>query len=220
MLFQFLKRAYAPESTKSFFVYHAGTILKTFRKSFSPSFIFLSSRFIPHGHEPNPPSRSLVRKDFPHIFEGKRVILSAGLIGPGKGYHYMIRAMVEVSKMCPNSVYVIAGDLHPGVVSSYLSDLHKLTKELKLDQWVKFVGGRNLGKEELLDWYSQSEIIVSPHLDPQQTSSGSVNMGMGFGKAVVASQFSFVQVLNLPAKSFYLFSIFRCLLPCCISVKY
>ena len=47
---------------------------------------------------------------------GHRVVLSFGLIGPGKGYEAAVEAMADVAGRVPDALYVILGTTHPDLV--------------------------------------------------------------------------------------------------------
>ena len=47
--------------------------------------------------------------------EGKKVLLTFGLLSPSKGLEYAIEAMAEVVKEVPNALYIILGATHPEV---------------------------------------------------------------------------------------------------------
>ena len=53
----------------------------------------------------------------PHLgLEGRLVILSFGLLGPGKGYESAIAAMPAVVAAVPSALYVILGATHPDLL--------------------------------------------------------------------------------------------------------
>ena len=71
---------------------------------------------IPHG-VPNLP---LVHSDTvkPSVeLEGRDVILSFGLLGPGKGYELAIDALPAVVAAHPKAIYVIVGATHPDLLA-------------------------------------------------------------------------------------------------------
>ena len=70
----------------------------------------------PHGV----PSLPLVEPDSvkPALgLEGRQVILSFGLLGPGKGYEAVIAALPEVVKASPTALYVVLGATHPDLLA-------------------------------------------------------------------------------------------------------
>ena len=70
------------------------------------------SRVIPHGS----PDVSFVDPSFykdKFGLEGRNVLLTFGLIGPGKGIEQMIEAMPAVVQRHPKTAYVLLGATHP-----------------------------------------------------------------------------------------------------------
>src|SRR6059036_1175252 len=63
---------------------------------------------IPHGIPDMPFVDPNFYKDQFHV-EGKTVALTFGLISPGKGIEYVIRALPEVVRVCPEVVYMVLG---------------------------------------------------------------------------------------------------------------
>src|SRR6185436_11595933 len=67
---------------------------------------------IPHGIPDLPPARE--SKDRLGL-KGRSVILTFGLISSDKGIEYVIQALPEIARRCPNAVYVVLGATHPHV---------------------------------------------------------------------------------------------------------
>ena len=68
---------------------------------------------IPHGIPDVPFVDPIFYKD-KFGLEDKKVILTFGLISPGKGIEYMIEAMPKIIEKHKDIIYVIAGATHPG----------------------------------------------------------------------------------------------------------
>ena len=67
---------------------------------------------IPHGMphiEPQGRRRLKAKLDL----DGRQIISTFGLVGPGKGLEYVIEAMPEVAARHPDALYLIAGQTHP-----------------------------------------------------------------------------------------------------------
>ena len=128
----------------------------------------------------------------------RTVILSFGLIGPGKGFESVIDAMPAVVKAIPTACYIILGATHPGVLAregeSYRTDLQAQAKALGLGEHVQFVD-RFVGRVELGTWLEAADIVATPYPNLDQSASGTLAYGMGAGKAVVSTPFAYASEL-------------------------
>ncbi|MCK4590597.1 MAG: glycosyltransferase, partial [Candidatus Latescibacteria bacterium] len=74
--------------------------------------------------------------------EGRRVILTFGLLNPNKGIEVAIEALASVMKEFPDVLYIVLGATHPEVKrhfgEQYRVSLERLVKQLKLERHVVF----------------------------------------------------------------------------------
>ena len=86
---------------------------------------------------------------------GRTVILSFGLLGPGKGYESAIAAMPAVVRADPTALYVIVGATHPELIRRegrvVPLDAGRLASSLGVADHVRFVG-RFVDSKELGMW--------------------------------------------------------------------
>ncbi len=134
----------------------------------------------------------------PSLFglKGKIVLSTFGLISRGKGIEYVIKALPEVVENQPEIVYLVIGATHPEVRKSegerYRKKLIKLVYDLDLHEHVKF-HNRFLLKRELIKYLQATDIYVTPFLEPNQISSGTLVYAMGTGKAIIATPYLHAQ---------------------------
>ena len=130
--------------------------------------------------------------------EGRDVILSFGLLGPGKGYENAIAALPAVVAAHPSVLYVILGATHPDLVAregeTYRHSLVALVDRLGLGGHVMFVD-RYVGRNELLHWLEAADVFVTPYPNLGQIVSGTLSYAMGAGRAVVSTPYTYAAEL-------------------------
>ena len=121
------------------------------------------------------------------------VILSFGLLGPGKGYESAIAALPAVVQADPTALYVILGATHPDCPArreSYRQRLEDLAASLGVADHVRFVG-RYVDSTELGLWLTAADIFVTPYPNLEQIVSGTLSYAMGAGKAIVSTPYAY-----------------------------
>jgi len=128
--------------------------------------------------------------------KGKIVLSTFGLISRGKGIEYVIKALPEVLEKQPEIVYLIIGETHPEVRKfegeRYRKKLIKLVDDLDLYEHVKF-HNRFLLEREIIKYLQATDIYITPFVDPNQISSGTLVYAMGTGKAIIATPYLHAQ---------------------------
>jgi len=129
---------------------------------------------------------------------GRKVILTFGLIGPGKGLEVMIDALPAIVERHPNISYLIVGATHPDLrrqhKEEYRISLQRQVRRLNLDDHVIF-HNRFVSSEELAEFLCAAEIYVSPYLNEAQITSGTLAYAVGAGKAVISTPYWHAQEL-------------------------
>ena len=124
--------------------------------------------------------------------EGNKVLLTFGLLSPGKGVEYVIRALPEITKQHPDLVYVVLGATHPNLLrlegESYRLRLERLAEKLGMSQHVAFYN-RFVGIEELKQFIGAADIYLTPYLIEEQATSGTLCYAFGCGKAVISTPY-------------------------------
>ena len=146
---------------------------------------------IPHG-VPDRPMRDPDELKPRFGWEGRKVLMTFGLIAPNKGVRHMIEAMPALAKRHPGALYVIVGATHPNLVrsegESHRSELMNRARELGVDRHVEFID-RFVEQEELLDMLQASDIYVTPYLNMKQATSGTLSYAVAVGKPVIATPY-------------------------------
>jgi len=122
--------------------------------------------------------------------EGNKVLLTFGLLSPGKGLEYMIEALPEIVNSHPETVYVILGQTHPHIRETrgeeYRLSLQRRARELGVDEHIVF-HNRFVDLQELCEFLGAADIYVTPYLNREQVVSGTLAYALGAGKAVVST---------------------------------
>jgi glycosyltransferase involved in cell wall biosynthesis len=130
----------------------------------------------------------------PSLFglKGRIVLSTFGLLSRGKGIEYVIKALPKVVMKYPKIIYLIIGETHPEVRKfegeRYRKELIKLVDDLELHEHVKF-HNRFLRERELIKYLQATDIYITPSIDPNQISSGTLVYAMGTGKAIIATPY-------------------------------
>jgi glycosyltransferase involved in cell wall biosynthesis len=154
---------------------------------------------VPHGV----PRLPLVSPDSvkPRLgMETAPMILSFGLIGPGKGYEAVIQAMPSVIKACPDAYYVILGATHPELIRSegeaYRNKLARLAQDLGVASHIHFID-RFVTRSELGTWLTAADVFVTPYPNLDQIVSGTLAYAMSAGKACLSTRYAYaVEMLD------------------------
>lgn len=125
-----------------------------------------------------------------------KVLLASGLIGPNKGFDFVIEAMPEILESFPETIFVIVGQTHPDIIKNvgevYRNGLKKRAKELAVDKNVVFVN-KYLPKEKLLAYYEACDIYLTPHLERGQITSGTLAYALGMGKVCISTPYTYAK---------------------------
>jgi glycosyltransferase involved in cell wall biosynthesis len=152
---------------------------------------------IPHGVPDLPMVPADVVK--PSVgLHGRKVLLSFGLLGPGKGYELAIEALPGVVARHPDVLYVIVGATHPDLVrregERYREGLAARAEALGVTSHVRFVD-RYVGHAELTRWLESADVFVTPYPNLDQIVSGTLSYAMGAGRAIVSTPYAYAAEL-------------------------
>lgn len=148
---------------------------------------------IPHGAPEAPPLRLLNPS-------GEPVILTWGLLGPGKGIEWAIAGLRLVRHLTPRPRYVIAGQTHPKVLAeqgeAYRLMLYSRVRALGVAGLVTFERAY-LEQDRLDRLVGRADVVLLPYDSPDQATSGVLVEALAAHKPVIATTFPHaVEVLS------------------------
>ncbi len=128
--------------------------------------------------------------------EGKKVILTFGLINPGKGIETMIDALPVIIRKHPNVVYIILGATHPNIKKeygeAYRHSLQRKARALGIEDHLIF-HNRFVDINELCEFLGVADIYVTPYLNKEQITSGTLAYALGAGKAILSTPYWYAE---------------------------
>jgi glycosyltransferase involved in cell wall biosynthesis len=129
---------------------------------------------------------------------GRTVLLTFGLLGPGKGIEYAIQALPRIVEKHPEVTYLILGATHPHLVAregeKYRRSLEALAEECGVSNHLVFED-RFVSLDDLKCYISAADIYLTPYPNEAQITSGTLAQAYGAGKAIVSTPFWHAQEL-------------------------
>ena len=123
---------------------------------------------------------------------GRRVLTTFGLLGPGKGIEQAIAALPAILKRNPDVVYCILGATHPVLAArdgeAYREGLMAQAEALGVADHIMW-NNHFLDIDELLEQLEACDIYITPYLNLEQSTSGTLSYAVALGKAVVSTPY-------------------------------
>jgi glycosyltransferase involved in cell wall biosynthesis len=130
--------------------------------------------------------------------EGRSVVLTFGLLSPDKGIEYVIEALPAILARHPEALYIVLGATHPRVKEqrgeTYRLSLEARALRLGVDSSLIF-HDRFVSASELAEFLAAADVYVTPYLNAEQISSGTLAYAVGSGKAVVSTPYHYAREL-------------------------
>jgi glycosyltransferase involved in cell wall biosynthesis len=121
-----------------------------------------------------------------------RRLMTFGLLGPGKGLEAAIEALPAIVARHPDTVYRIAGVSHPNELrtngEAYRRSLEALAERCSVAGHIEWVN-RFLDPGELIDMIEDCDIYLTPYLNLQQATSGTLSYAVALGRAVISTPY-------------------------------
>ncbi len=141
-------------------------------------------RVIPHGADP---------RGHTTLLEGERpLILTWGLLGPGKGIEWAVDGLQRIRRLRPAPSYVVAGQTHPRVRSrqgeQYRLQLRQRARAGGVSELVSFLGAY-LDEHALGALVRRASVVLLPYDSRDQVTSGVLVEAVASGKPVIATRF-------------------------------
>ena len=128
--------------------------------------------------------------------DGRKVLLSFGLMDRAKNYELAIDALPAVVAAHPTALYVIVGATHPDLLrregEAYRESLQARVEKLHLAKNVRFVD-RFVGRVELTRWLEAADVFVAPYSNMDLVVSGTLAYAVGAGRAIVSTPFPYAK---------------------------
>ncbi|QEC66682.1 glycosyltransferase [Panacibacter ginsenosidivorans] len=146
---------------------------------------------IEHG-VPDTEGTSLMVKRELKAFADRKILFTFGLLSKNKGIETVIKALPSVIANHPDVLYVVLGNTHPSVLKhsgeEYRNYLISLAETLDVSNHVLFIN-RFVTDEELFTYLKNIEIYITPYLNEDQITSGTLSYAVGAGAACLSTPY-------------------------------
>jgi glycosyltransferase involved in cell wall biosynthesis len=150
---------------------------------------------IPHGIPDLPFSDPTVSKGQLGL-ERRTVLMTFGLLSPGKAIDVAIRALPAIVARHPQAIYIVLGATHPCEFrrdgNSYVTFLERLAEKCGVREHVVFLN-RYVSSQELARFLAAADLYVTPYANREQIASGTLAMALGMGKAVLSTPYRYAE---------------------------
>jgi glycosyltransferase involved in cell wall biosynthesis len=124
--------------------------------------------------------------------QDRQIVSTFGLVDPRKGLEFVIEAMPAIVRAHPSALYLVVGQTHPELLKrqgeAYRNSLVDVARAVGVRANVKFVN-EYLTQRQIVDYLLASDVYVTPYLDPNQITSGTLAYALGAGKAIVSTPY-------------------------------
>ena len=146
---------------------------------------------IPHGIPETPwPNKPAAKRRLG--LEGRTLLLTFGLLSPGKGIEDALRGVAQVAAQFPDLLYVVLGATHPQIVreagETYRQSLQQLAGELGIARNVQFMD-RFVDLAELSLFLEAADLYITPYRNEAQAVSGTLAYAFGCGVPVISTPY-------------------------------
>jgi len=142
-------------------------------------------RVIPHG-------AALGQADKSPLVGTSPILLTWGLIGPGKGIEWVIDAMAYLRDLTPRPRYIVAGRTHPKVLA-YEGDVYRRLLERRVQENgvgdMVFFDNNYRKLASLNELIASVAVVILPYDSPDQATSGVLVDAIAAGRPVIATSF-------------------------------
>jgi len=123
-------------------------------------------------------------------FEGKLILSTFGLLGPGKSLETALDALPAIIQKFPNVLYLIIGKTHPEVAKNegenYRRFLMEKVAENGLESNVMFINSY-LSLQDLMGYLQRTDVYLFTSKDPFQAVSGTFSYAMACGCPIIST---------------------------------
>lgn len=124
--------------------------------------------------------------------QGRTIVSTFGLVDPRKGLEYVIGAMSSIVERHSDALYLVVGQTHPELLKqqgeSYRNTLERAAEDLGMTDHIAFVN-EYLTQRDIVGYLLATDVYVTPYLDPNQITSGTLAYALGAGKAIVSTPY-------------------------------